>query len=187
MMLRALAAWCPVRGASGPFGEEEEPWTCSLIKAARATAPKPLAERSSISRRVSVDRAQWRHDIDLASVNEDKLLDVDQHVAEVGPDSRIVGAAAVAERLLLQKVDCRSRLFGARRPGKGGLIQAFNSLLGCRAFVGKRPLRPACTLSDDERVVHQRKRLRRNRRSAAAADWREGDGIIERQKEGREE
>ena len=65
MTLLALAAKCGGRGANGLIGEAD--WTALVVapndpspaKAASATAPKPLAQRLSISRRESGGRAKF--------------------------------------------------------------------------------------------------------------------------------
>src|SRR6476659_4896813 len=111
MMLLALGRWWPVRGASGPAVELAAPAKAlSCMRAASATAPNPLAERRSISRREVRRLLQCWHSMMLASLDENEFLDIDQHVTEVGPDARVVGAAAVPQRLLLQKIDGGSDL-----------------------------------------------------------------------------
>src|SRR5678816_2033905 len=89
MTLRALAGkWV------GTLDETDaaEPNARSFISAASATAPKPLAQRSSMSRRVrgrGVKRPQCMG-FDARSVDEDKLLDVEQHVGQVRPRPHVL-------------------------------------------------------------------------------------------------
>src|SRR5262245_52721967 len=98
-MLLALGAWWPLRGASGPVVECDAPAIArSFISAASATAPKPLAERRRASRRESGRLVQWGQSMIVALFDKDKLFDVDQHMAQVGPHARVVACAALPER-----------------------------------------------------------------------------------------
>src|SRR5687767_6794550 len=95
MTLRARAGKCcgagfqPAPDAAAGNGEcpAGAPNERSFSSADSATAPKPLAQRRSMSRRLRggvVKRPQ------CMSVKEDKLLDVEQHVGEVGPRPQVV-------------------------------------------------------------------------------------------------
>src|SRR5437868_4569181 len=88
--LRARAAWW--RGLVGPSGAVARPSSAS--RAVRASAPKPLAQRVSISRRVrgrGPNRPQCM--TGLRSVQENELLGVEEHVREVCPGAHVVALA----------------------------------------------------------------------------------------------
>src|SRR5262249_10340994 len=144
MILLALGAWWPLRGVSGPVVECDAPAKArSFISAASATAPKPLAERRRASRRESGRLVQCGHSIGAPLLHEDEFFDVDQHVAQVGPDAGIVGAAAVPERLLLQKIDGGGDFVVGWRAGERGLVERDDSLLGRRAAGRQSMIGPA--------------------------------------------
>src|SRR5436853_3751840 len=134
MTARALGGKWVVRGESGEviveLAEDD-----SESSEARATAPKPLAQRSSISRRDSgrgmkrlqciVLFLQWHGRLArglnmgggsitffLALVQKDELLDVNQHVAKITPCFyRIL----VLFLLLIEELERRCQLVRLRR------------------------------------------------------------------------
>src|SRR5207237_5114068 len=98
--------WGPGRQSSGWAAAEEcstLPKARSVSRAVRATAPKPLAQRSSIWRRDSDSSKDGRPRIGFPSVDEDEFLDVDQDVAEVRPRPGILGIASVPSYLPFQE------------------------------------------------------------------------------------
>src|SRR5437870_3778050 len=85
MTLFAFAGKCVGRGTSELCGSvlPTPPNDFSASSAVNAMAPKPFAQRASISRRVSargMKFPQW-----CMSVEVDEFLHVEEHMREVGP------------------------------------------------------------------------------------------------------
>ncbi len=88
-------------------------------------------------------------------IERQELLDVEQHVAEVGPGGGIVGLRSSQERERIGGVPGRSA--GDRRR-RGTSLDPLGRAEP--ASLGERSPGPAARLVDDERVVQQRQGLR---------------------------
>src|SRR5579875_1908539 len=136
MTLRARAGKC------GSVAERPS----SASSADRATAPNPLAQRSSMSRRVrgvGMKRPQCMnhcsHLGDLPvddSVYEDKFLDVEQHMSEIRPG---VGFPCWRFGLVIEKIHT-GRQFGFRRWTREGTFIHTNDPLVGRAGLSQHAL-----------------------------------------------
>src|SRR4051794_31699240 len=142
MTLRALAGkWVPA------ITEVEDPNARSFISAASATAPNPLAQRTSISRRVSgrgVKRPQCIRSV--GSVDEDEFLDVEQDVGQVGPHSHVAysSVGGLAQRLAL-RVEESNGFLGfllRRRAGEHLVVHPLHPLPRGRTWLSEHLLRP---------------------------------------------
>src|SRR6266566_2307887 len=108
----ALALKWLGRGERGEV-EGEDAEADSERSDARATAPKPLAQRSSISRRL---RGGAMKRLQCMSVHKNKFLDVEENVAEVRP-----GFGRI--RVIFQKLQGGRQFIGLRRTGEGGDVE----------------------------------------------------------------
>src|SRR5262245_6698044 len=118
MTLRAFAGKCGVFGASGFTSAPNE---LSPSKAARASAPKPLAVRTSIPRRVGGAAWKRRQCMGWKSGNEEKFLHVQQHVTEIGEGLRA--------GVLGEKRPSRGAFARRRGPPEGRHVQVVEDLV----------------------------------------------------------
>ena len=113
-------------------------------------------------------------------VNKNKLLDIPQHVSEIGP-ARGVALPLVVHRGVLQKGQGIGQLIRGRRPSKGQFIHPTDALLGCHTLLGQHALGPRLGLLFDERIVHQDQCLSRHIGDVAPSGWLRWNRNIERQ------
>src|SRR5262245_21432542 len=145
----AFAAWCRT---GLPTADASSALPSSASKAASATAPKPFADRESISRRVGLPKVNAAPPIALVQVDE--LFRIEQGVRQVCPRPYIVDSRLVPSRLFGDELQTRGRFIGSRRASERSQVH-LPHLLQRWTRLGECPLCPDAGLFVDERIVQE--------------------------------